>query len=210
MGGYGWRVASTRSLLASEPGLGKSQITVAMAAPITNGGCWPFSEGRAPLGSVIILAAEDSVEHTTVPRLIAAGADLERVHFVQAAVAEDGNGQRMFNFQADIAKLRALIREIGDVVLVIIDPVTAYMGKIIQTISCALRTLDLRSSRPAQQQSGAPRRYYLGLHGIPSGRRRASELTGRRSNPRSCILRLLWIFENRECGGRIPSRSRYS
>jgi hypothetical protein len=51
------------------------------------------------------------------------------------------NGQRMFNFQADIAKLRALIREIGDVVLVIIDPVTAYMGKIIQTISCALRTL---------------------------------------------------------------------
>jgi putative DNA primase/helicase len=118
------------TIIAGEPGLGKSQIAVAMAAPITNGGCWPFGEGRAPLGSVIILAAEDSIEHTTVPRLIAAGADLKRIHFVQAAVAEDGNGQRMFNFQADIAKLRALIREIGDVVLVIIDPVTAYMGKI--------------------------------------------------------------------------------
>jgi ABC-type uncharacterized transport system fused permease/ATPase subunit len=61
------------TIVAGEPGLGKSQITVAMAAPITNGGCWPFGEGCAPLGSVIILAAEDSVEHTTVPRLIAAG-----------------------------------------------------------------------------------------------------------------------------------------
>jgi putative DNA primase/helicase len=79
---------------------------------------------------VIILAAEDSVAHTTVPRLIAAGADLERVYFVQAAVAEDGMGQRMFNFQADLAKLKALIREIGDVALIIVDPVTAYLGKI--------------------------------------------------------------------------------
>ncbi len=118
------------TIIAGEPGLGKSQITVALAASITIGDCWPFGEGRAPLGNVIILAAEDSIEHTTVPRLIAAGADLKRVYFVQAAVAEDGKGQRMFNFQADLAKLKALIREIGDVVLVIIDPVTAYLGKI--------------------------------------------------------------------------------
>lgn len=118
------------TMFAGEPGLGKSQITIAVAAAITTGGSWPLGEGRAPLGNVIILAAEDSIEHTTVPRLIAAGADRERVHFVHAAVAEDGDGQRMFNFQADLAKLRALIREIGDVVLLIIDPVTAYMGKI--------------------------------------------------------------------------------
>jgi hypothetical protein len=118
------------TIVAGEPGLGKSQITIAMAAAITTGRSWPSGEGCAPLGSVIILAAEDSIEHTIVPRLIAAGANLERVCFVQAAVTEDGKGQRMSNFQADIAKLKALIEEIGDVVLVIIDPVTAYMGKI--------------------------------------------------------------------------------
>ena len=115
------------TIIAGEPGLGKSQVTVAVAATITIGGGWPLGEGRAPLGNVIILAAEDSVPHTTVPRLTAAGADLKRVYFVQAAVAEDGKGQRMFNFQADLAKLKALIREIGDVVLLIIDPVTAYL-----------------------------------------------------------------------------------
>jgi putative DNA primase/helicase len=118
------------TIIAGEPGLGKSQVTVAVAATITIGGGWPLGEGRAPLGNVIILAAEDSVPHTTVPRLTAAGADLKRVYFVQAAVAEEGKGQRMFNFQADLAKLKALIREIGDVVLLIIDPVTAYLGKI--------------------------------------------------------------------------------
>jgi putative DNA primase/helicase len=35
----------------------------------------------------------------------------------------------MFNFQADLAKLKALIREIGDVVSIIIDPVAAFLGK---------------------------------------------------------------------------------
>jgi putative DNA primase/helicase len=118
------------TLIAGEPGLGKSQIGIAQTAAVTNGGYWPCGEGRAPLGSVIILAAEDSIEHTIVPRLIAAGADLSRVHFVQAAVTEDGKGRRTFNFQADLAKLNALIKDTSDAVLVIIDPVTAYMGKI--------------------------------------------------------------------------------
>jgi putative DNA primase/helicase len=118
------------TMIAGAPDLGKSQIAIAMAAGITTAGHWPCGEGRAPLGSVIILAAEDSIEHTVVPRLIAGGADLKRVHFVRAAVTNDGNGRRTFNFQADLAKLKTLIKDIEDAALVIIDPVTAYMGKI--------------------------------------------------------------------------------
>jgi len=118
------------TMVAGEPGLGKSQTTIAKVAAVTSGGCWPCGEGRAPLGSAVILAAEDSIEHTIVPRLIAAGADLTRVHFVQAALTSDGKGRRTFNFQEDLANLKALINNIADVELVIIDPVTAYMGKI--------------------------------------------------------------------------------
>jgi hypothetical protein len=118
------------TLIAGEPGLGKSQTVIAAGAAVTKAGYWPCGEGRAPLGSLIILAAEDSIEHTLVPRLIAAGADLSRVYFVQAAVTEDGKGRRTFNFQADLAKLKELIKDTSDAVLVIIDPVTAYMGKI--------------------------------------------------------------------------------
>jgi putative DNA primase/helicase len=101
-----------------------------MTAAVSTGGPWPCGEGRAPLGDVIILAAEDSVEHTIVPRLIAAGADLTRIHFVQAAVTDDGKGRRSVNFQTDFDNLKKLVKTTSGVVLVIIDPVTAYMGKI--------------------------------------------------------------------------------
>jgi putative DNA primase/helicase len=127
----GIRVArGEHTIIAGESGLGKSQAAIAAVAAVTRGSCWPCREGRAPLGSVIILAAEDSIEHTIVPRLIAAGADLSRVYFVQAAVTEDGKGRRTFNFQVDLAKLKALVKDTTDAELVIIDPVTAYMGKI--------------------------------------------------------------------------------
>jgi putative DNA primase/helicase len=75
---------------------------------------------------VIILNAEDGADDTVVPRLIAAGADLNRVHIVSAVLQEGGRGRRTFNLQADLALLEQKIAEIGDVVLVIIDPVSSY------------------------------------------------------------------------------------
>lgn len=113
--------------VAGEPGTGKSQLSIAIIAAITTGGDWPCGEGRAQLGSVIVLSAEDGAADTIVPRLIAAGADLTRVHIV-SAVAEP-NGRRGFNLQSDITLLEKKIAEIGDVVLVIVDPVSSYMGK---------------------------------------------------------------------------------
>src|SRR5262245_37389388 len=54
---------------------------------------------------------------------------MERVHIVSAVLQEDGKGRRTFNLQADLALLEKKIREIGDVALVIIDPISSYMGK---------------------------------------------------------------------------------
>src|ERR1700730_4646623 len=115
--------------IAGEPGDGKSQLSIYVAATISRGGDWPCGEGRAPVGNVIILNAEDGADDTIVPRLIAAGADLNRVHIVSAVMQEDGKGRRSFNLQADLALLEKKIAEIGDVALVIIDPISSYMGK---------------------------------------------------------------------------------
>ena len=115
--------------VAGEPGTGKSQQSIATAATVTTGGEWPCGEGRSPLGSVIILNAEDGAADTIVPRLIAAGADLERVHIVSAVNGVDGNGRRAINLQTDLELLEQKISEIGDVILVIIDPVSSYLGK---------------------------------------------------------------------------------
>jgi putative DNA primase/helicase len=115
------------TIIAGEPGTGKSQLSIAIAAAITTGGEWPCGEGRAPLGSVIILSAEDGAADTIVPRLIAAGADLRRIHIISAVGS--ANGHKGFDFKADIGLLEQKIVEIGDVALVVVDPISSYMGK---------------------------------------------------------------------------------
>ena len=118
-----------QTLIGGEPGLGKSQITAALAAAVTTGGGWPCNEGTAPRGSVIILSAEDDASDTIRPRLDAAGADVRGVHLISAVRQKDGTGRRSFNLQADLGELEREIARIGNVRLVIIDPVSSYLGK---------------------------------------------------------------------------------
>jgi putative DNA primase/helicase len=116
------------ALLGGPPGLGKSQVTANIAATVSTGGRWPCDEGRAPLGDVVILSAEDGMADTIVPRLIAAEADTSRVHIVAAATKLDGTGRKTFSLKTDVDLLEELSREIGTVRLIIIDPISAYMG----------------------------------------------------------------------------------
>ncbi len=114
--------------IAGEPGAGKSQLSIAIIAAVTTTGEWPCGEGRAPLGSAIILSAEDGAADIIVPRLLAAGADLSRVHVVSAVRNNDGS-RRALNLQRDLDLLEKKIAEIGNVALVVVDPVSSYLGK---------------------------------------------------------------------------------
>jgi hypothetical protein len=111
-----------------------------MFARATRGGEWPCDEGRAPIGNVILLTAEDDLDDTVIPRLIAAGADRERVHIVKMVEKADG-GSRTFSLLTDLEMLERKIAEIGSVVFVGIDPLTAYFG--VGKID-AYRTTDVR------------------------------------------------------------------
>jgi AAA domain len=129
-----------QTLLAGEAGLGKSQVTIGVAAAVSNGGPWPCSEGQAPLGNVIILSAEDGAADTVIPRLMAAGADRQRVHLISAVTSENGKGRRAFDLQSDLDLLEAKIAEIGDVKLVIIDPISSYLGRKVDShVNAAVR-----------------------------------------------------------------------
>jgi hypothetical protein len=120
--------AGKTTLVGGDPGLGKSQLAISIAATITRGGQWPCGEGAAPKCSVIILCAEDGAADTVVPRLMAAGADRDKIHIVTAVHEADGKGRRLFNLSKDLDILERLINKIGDVGLVTIDPVDAYIG----------------------------------------------------------------------------------
>jgi putative DNA primase/helicase len=117
-------------LVAGEPGLAKSQVTLWLAAAVTKGGRLPAGE-KAPFGRVIILSAEDTAEDTIVPRLKAVDADLERISII-SMVRETKAGistQRSFDLQLDLPALEHAIQELKDVTLIIIDPIASYMGK---------------------------------------------------------------------------------
>lgn len=118
-----------QTMIVGEPGLGKSQLTAFMAAAITTTGQWPCNEGHAPLGSIIILSAEDDAADTIRPRLDAAGADVTRVLIVSAVRSDNGKGRHTFNLQADLDLLEKEIIKARDVRLVIIDPISSYLGK---------------------------------------------------------------------------------
>ena len=114
-------------MLAGHPGLGKSQTMASMAAIVTTGGLWPVDRVRCEPGNVIILSAEDDAADTIRPRLDAAGADVRRV-FILDAVIDNTGGRRSFNLAADLGRLERMIEEIGGVALIVIDPITAYLG----------------------------------------------------------------------------------
>jgi putative DNA primase/helicase len=113
------------TMLAGDSAMGKSQISINLAAALTKGGTWPDGD-EAPSGSVIFLTAEDAIDDTVAPRLVAAGADLSRVCFLKC-VRVDGQ-PRSFSVQNHMELIAQKARDLGDVAMVVIDPITAYLG----------------------------------------------------------------------------------
>jgi hypothetical protein len=112
-------------LTAGKSGIGKGLVLCHQIACITTGRNWPDGSPGAEPGSVIILTAEDRAEDFR-RRLTAAGADLSKVHILEY-VRRNGRDE-LFLLAEDLDKLEAACRDIGDVRLIGIDPITAYMG----------------------------------------------------------------------------------
>jgi putative DNA primase/helicase len=113
------------TMLAGDPGLGKSFVTLDAAARITTGQCWPDG-GAAPRGDVILLSAEDGAADTIRPRVDAMGGDCDRIHILQAVRQADA--ERSFSLAHDLPALDQAIAQTRATLLVI-DPLSAYLGK---------------------------------------------------------------------------------
>lgn len=121
----GWLARGKLHVLAGAPGTGKSTIAFRIAAAITTGGYWPDGT-RAPVGDVLIWSGEDDPADTIAPRLIAAGANMKRVHIVSSTLV-DGQS-RPFDPAADMDALRQSAASIGDVTLLIADPIVSAVA----------------------------------------------------------------------------------
>jgi putative DNA primase/helicase len=122
----GWIAAGKLHILAGAPGTGKTTVALALAATISCEGKWPDG-ARAKSGQILIWSSEDDCKDTLVPRLIAMGADLSKVHFIHTA--NDGDGIRAFDPATDIGQLRATIRHLGiSPDLLIVDPIVSAVA----------------------------------------------------------------------------------
>jgi putative DNA primase/helicase len=121
------RIACKLVLFTGLPDCGKTTAAIDIAARVTMGKVWPDGSGLAPHGSVLILTAEDGLADTIRTRADAAGADVWRIYVLTGVHDERGN-QSSFELQQDLVLLAEKVQEVGDVALVIIDPITAYMG----------------------------------------------------------------------------------
>lgn len=121
----GWLAAGKLHVLGGAPGTGKTTIAMALAATVTTGGRWPDGS-RSLLGNAMIWSGEDDPADTLVPRLALAGADLSRVYFISDV--REGNERRSFDPARDMEPLRRKIAEIGDVRLLIVDPIVSAVA----------------------------------------------------------------------------------
>lgn len=116
------------TIIDGDPGLGKSTITVDLAARVSKGWRMPPLNGATDLAGpadVLILSAEDVPEQTIRPRLDAAGADLDRIHIVDATAVGEQD-ERPPILPADVDLVEELAQQRG-VKLITVDPFMAYL-----------------------------------------------------------------------------------
>ena len=123
------RIAAGRlTLIDGDPDQGKSFLTLDLAARLTAGRELPDGSRSSEPLSVLLLSGEDNREDTIVPRLLAAGADLQRVHFWDEALL----GPPVF--PEACPRLQEVLEE-TQARLVVVDPFFAFLGQEIGSLN---------------------------------------------------------------------------
>jgi hypothetical protein len=176
----GWIPRGKLTLLEGDPGVAKSLLTIELAARITKG--LPMPDGSpCERGSVVIVNAEDGLEDTVKPRLEVAGADIPRCHWLNFSL-EDGQQTLIIPSQMDALKEKI---EESKAVLVIIDPLVAYLEKRInswndQDVGRAMAALSQLARqtgaaivliRHLNKKEDVKNKIYRGAAQLPSSRR---------------------------------------
>ena len=134
---YLWRgriPSASSTLIGGKQGCTKNLFAYDVIARVTTGSAWPDEPRglRREPQQVILLEAEEHLESSIVPRIVAAGADPSRVHFVKGAPTQNPDRTRLISIQSDAERIESLVRRLGDVGLVVVSPVTSYLGTVEQ------------------------------------------------------------------------------
>jgi 5S rRNA maturation endonuclease (ribonuclease M5) len=118
----------TLALLGGREGIGKTICAYTLTADITRGRLPGIYAGTAK--AVIVVATEDSWQHTIVPRLMAAGADLDLVFRVD--VTTTAGTETTLSLPRDFAELRSASTD-AKAALVVLDPLLSRLDANLDT-----------------------------------------------------------------------------
>jgi putative DNA primase/helicase len=120
------------TLFVGVPGSGKSLAAGDVAARLSTGKNWFDADNTFSPSDTLMLCGEDDIEDTTIPRLQAAGADLTKIHFLKSVITDEGKGEtpeeRELQFDKDLKQIEEFLHNSPDVRLIVVDPVSNYMG----------------------------------------------------------------------------------
>lgn len=131
---------------------GKSTLLSWMAARVSSGGQWYKNNGHTTHGSVIYLSDEENPHTQIRPRLDANGADVGKVYYYRNIQAGKGR-TTVFSISKYLYTLENLIATIGDVKLLILDPVVAYLGRANANDNVEVRTALLKLTNLARKHN---------------------------------------------------------
>jgi len=120
-----WLALGKLALVDGDPGLGKSAMTLDLAARVSSGKGFPDGAQCEPSG-VVLLSAEDGIADTIRPRLDIAEADTSKI-LALATVPDENGHDRLLSIPEDLALIEKGIRRVG-ARLVVVDPLMAFLS----------------------------------------------------------------------------------
>lgn len=115
------------AMLDGDPKLGKSSAAMDWAGTLTSGGEWPDGTRCTEAADVLFIGTEDGLDDTLAPRAKAAGADMDRLHYVQGTPDPKDPDVLLPPTLDEITNMRKVIEQHG-IRLVIVDVLMAHLG----------------------------------------------------------------------------------
>jgi putative DNA primase/helicase len=121
------------NLLPGDGGIGKSFVTMAIAAAVTHGGKLPLDDGWQTVdrGDVLLVNFEDGIgsgiEQILARRTRICGVDPTRLHVIQGVLNEK-NELKPFS-RDHVDRVATFLEDKPEVRLVIVDPLMSFIGK---------------------------------------------------------------------------------
>ena len=119
---YGYFALGKLSMVEGDPGDGKSILSIDLAARWSSGAPMPDGTEHGGPWHVVMVSAEDDIEDTIVPRLIAANARLENITLIPYGSSQD----RPFNLAEDLPALERRVMAVNAHICML-DPLAAFL-----------------------------------------------------------------------------------